>query len=243
MKIRILLNGTIRFFAASIVSSASVSSFGATTLSSLEVYATDFENAVGPEWSLGRRDTTPSGRTFLGRFENDASTILTLHDLPAHSSVSISFDLFIIHSWDGSDFGADTWLLQIAGGPVLLHTTFANPLNGTAINPQSYPGTFPDDSFPARSGADEVDTLGYLSVSPTRFGDTVYNLSFSVPHSEDSIAFEFAADGVSGTVLDPGIRDESWGIDNVSVSVVPEPAMGVMLLLGLSLAFRRRRQS
>ena len=60
------------------------------------VYANDFEKAAGPEWSESKIDTTPNGnRRFLGQFGTETVT-LTLDDLPAHSRVTVSFDLFII---------------------------------------------------------------------------------------------------------------------------------------------------
>lgn len=204
------------------------------------VYSNDFESLGGPEWSLDRLDTTPTGRGFLGRFENDKTTTLSLGlgspvlpgGLPSHNSVTVSFDLFIIHSWDGALFGADLWSIGVQNGPLLLLTSFANPI-GNADNPQNFPGSYPDDLFPGQTGAAEVDTLGYLNTIPVGFGDTVYNLSFTFPHSADSLALDFAADGVSGSVLPDGLPDESWGLDNVTVTVVPEPTSLCFLMVGV----------
>ena len=61
------------------------------------VYSNDFEGEVGPEWSDTVTDITPIGaRRFLGKFGSE-SVSLTLGGLPAHGSLTISFDLFIIH--------------------------------------------------------------------------------------------------------------------------------------------------
>ncbi|MCH7813103.1 MAG: hypothetical protein IID40_03690, partial [Planctomycetes bacterium] len=200
------------------------------------VYMNDFENVAGPEWSLQQLDVSPSGRSFLGRFENDRTVTLSVgagtpvlpNGLPPHDIATIEFSLYIIHSWDGALFGADLWSIGVQNGPLLLLTSFANPLNGTANNPQNFPGSYPDDLFPARTGADEVDTLGYWSVPPTNFGDSVYDLSFTFPHTGASLAFDFIADGVTGTPLPYGLGDESWGIDDVIVRVVASPGIDTL---------------
>lgn len=68
------------------------------------VYRNDFDAGVGLEWSNPSTAETPSGRGFLGRFGNDTVT-LRLTDLPAHTEVTVAFDLYIIQSWDGSQEG------------------------------------------------------------------------------------------------------------------------------------------
>lgn len=206
------------------------------------LYSNDFDaGQAGGEWSVAATDTTPSGRGFLGRFCNDAKLRLTLgrgspvspEGLGEHKSVTIELDLFIIHSWDGTKFG-DQWSLSVEDGPTLLRTSFANPLKGTADNPQSFPATFGKATFPARTGAAEVNTLGYWNVRPRRFGDSVYRLRYTFPHSADSLVFRFAAAGFTGRPLH-GLGDESWGMDNVRVSVSNEPAPGVVGMYTASL--------
>ena len=120
-----------------------------------------------PEWSNDARDVTPSGRVFLGQFLNQTVSLL-LSGLPTHSQVTVSFDLFVIQSWDGNfpRAGPDIWDLTVAGGPTLLHTTFSNCRHN-----QAYPDTFPGGDNPAGTGASEVNTLGYL------FGDSVVTRS------------------------------------------------------------------
>jgi hypothetical protein len=68
------------------------------------VYENDFEDPddLLNEWSNPATDITPVGaRRFLGQLGNEALS-LTLADLPPHTSVTVSFDLFIINSWDGN---------------------------------------------------------------------------------------------------------------------------------------------
>jgi hypothetical protein len=147
---------------------------------------------------------------------------LTLERLPAHRSLTISFDLLILKSWDGNNpiYGPDRWKLALAGGPVLLDTSFSNNFKtGRDLSLQDYPGP---GSKP-QTGAAAVNSLGY-----TFFGDAVYRISFAVPHSMPSVVFEFSSSLVEGK----GLADESWGLANVVVRAdeeavkppAPEPA-------------------
>lgn len=220
----------------------------------ISVYSNDFSTGASSEWSNVLLDTTPTGRPFLGRFLNQDTTRLSLgtnsvicpNGLPGHNSVTVSFDLYIIHSWDGALYGCDEWMLSVDGGPVLLDTSFSNPFHGTAYNPQNYPGSYGGDLYPAHTGAAEVNTLGYWNVHPTDFGDSVYHLAFTFPHAANAVSLSFRANGYTGLTLSGGVMegldDESWGIDNVQVAVtVPEPATLALLTLGGLLLARRRR--
>ncbi|MDA2919342.1 PKD domain-containing protein [Desulfobacterota bacterium AH_259_B03_O07] len=171
----------------------------------------DFEGLVGPEWSNNSTDTTPNGgRNFLGMFGNETVS-LTLTDLALHTDVLLSFDLFIVGSWDGNrtDFGPDTWDLSVFNGPDLLPTSFCN----TNVTTQAYPDTFPGGSNPCRTEASENNTLGFV-LSP-QFGviDSVYQVSLTFPHSASSLTLDFSA-----LVSFPG--DERWGLENVNVSLI-----------------------
>lgn len=223
------------------------------------VYMNDFERPLGttfPEWtSTGRPAAvarTPTGnRGFLGEFDNGTAR-LTLGGLPAHTEVTVSFDLFIIFSWDGNSmvFGPDIWELGVGGGPTLLRTTFSNTTDFIDLHDQAFPGAFPGGSNPRGTGAAEINTLGYPIVTgnPGTFGDSVYRLSFTFPHSADSLVLNFTASNLQG------VGDESWGLDNVVVSVagtasgVPEPGTLALLGIGASVTLghvwqRRRRAS
>ncbi len=177
------------------------------------VYSNDFETAAGPEWSANSLDTTPvGGRQFLGQF-GAATTSLRLTNLPAHTKATIALDLFILRTWDGNSAadGPDTWELNVAGGPVLLHTTFLGSTTNAVLN-QAYPGPFPGGSFAAQTGAAETNTLGY-----TPGGDAVYHLSYTFPHGAATITFNFI-----GATTEASIK-ESWGLDNVTVHVQNDP--------------------
>jgi hypothetical protein len=179
----------------------------------------------GDEWSDPITSTTPCGNTFIGEFGSQSVT-LTLQSLPAHSQVTISFDLFIIRSWDGNQVnnlpaldsdpfvadiivGPDIWQLQAAGN-TLLHTTFSN-WTGNSDAPQAYPGLYPGGSYPAQTGASAVNSLCY-TYGPFDMS-AVYHLEYTFAHTDDALVLDFAAMGLQA------ITDESWGLDNVQVSV------------------------
>lgn len=182
-------------------------------------YVEDFEGPVGQEWSNRKTEVTPVGnRRFLGQFGNNTVT-LTLNRLPAHQAVTVSFDLFVIDSWDGNsvEAGPDTWDLNVGGGPTLLHTTFSNSaVDGVAAPCQAFPGDFPGDCNPAQSGAVETNSLGF-ELYP--YGDSVYHLVFTFPHTADTVALNFAGQNLQG------IWDESWGLDSVRIELTPLPGV------------------
>jgi len=178
------------------------------------VYSNDFEEAEGPEWSNTSTDITQSGQRFLGHFSNDTVS-LTLNDLPSHTDVTVSFDLLIIRSWDGNGpEGPDVWDLSVAGGQTLLHTTFTNA-DPSGTERQAYPGTYPGGEHPGRTGAAETNTLGFTFRGTP--WDSVYRLISTFPHSASSLVLNFSGSGLQG------VLDESWGIDNVEVSVTGQP--------------------
>lgn len=146
------------------------------------IYFNDFENTSDPltEWSY--KGSTPWGDPaeaapgiavtpgttqhpsdrFFGQFVSDETTSLTLHNLPSWTTeVRLSFDLYIIRTWDeiGSE-GPDRWKLTVSDEPKLLDTTFSN-MTYAGQPYQSYPGTYPTDTNPARAGAFESNTLGF----------------------------------------------------------------------------------
>jgi hypothetical protein len=166
-------------------------------------YSADFEAGAGPEWTNRTTDVSPSGHKLLGQF-SDQTVGLSLTGLPEQRALRVSFDLFVIQSWDGNDTasGPDVWDLRVAGGPVLAHTTFSN-----VDSPQSYPGFLTGGEHPARTGASENGTLGYSFGS-----DSVYHLTFTFPHTERSLLLNFSALG-----LDP-LDSASWGLAIMSVA-------------------------
>lgn len=132
-------------------------------------YSANFENGAGPEWSVNVIGKTPGSTrgvtSFLGPLTNGSGT-LRLGNLAPHTQLALSFDLYVIGPWDGA--GPDLIDIQLLDPPTtLLHATFAN--QGTD---QSFPGAYPDAHSAPRTGAAEVDSLGYAA-------DSVYHLIIS----------------------------------------------------------------
>jgi uncharacterized repeat protein (TIGR01451 family) len=182
-------------------------SAGCTPLVPPLIYANTFGGSVGSEWSNTLTDLTPTSRPFLGQFGNQTVS-LTLSCLPTHTHVGVSFDLFVIRSWDGNlSSGPDIWELNVTGGTRLSHTTFAN----WNVKRQAYPGTYPGGDYVDHTGATEINTLGYTySNSPM---DAVYHLNYLFSHASASLMLNFLASGLQT------LSDESWGIDNIEVTV------------------------
>jgi hypothetical protein len=202
------------------------------------VYQNDFESGLAPEFSPAIITTAPNNSTkFLGRFSGDSpSTTLNLSGLDPHTQVTLSFDLYIIHSWDGTGsagFGPDI-LRFTSGSTTLLDASFSQRGGAT----QSYSDATPlgGGPFPEKTDADAENTLGYGD----NFGtNTVYNLTFTFAHTDANLAVLFNSIGLQG------VGDESWGLDNMVVStnsVVPEPASLAALAFGAAALIRRRRK-
>ena len=191
-----------------------------------QVYTNDFSQGAGESWLQQSIGAAPNGQRFLGEFGNE-TVKLNLAALPAHTQATVAFDLYVIRSWDGNQtvfpsaaavyagmtpdgitgaLGPDRWMLQ-ANGQTLLDTTFANILEF----PQAYPGNFPGGDHPAQTGAAAANSLGYIFAAWPM--DAVYHIERTFAHSGGSLTLDFAALGLQI------ISDESWGLDNVTVTV------------------------
>jgi hypothetical protein len=90
-----------------------------------------------------------------------------VNQLPAHTELTLAFDLLVIRSWDGNwgngCCGPDVFDLRVAGAQTpLVHTSFANGHPFSVSSGQAYPDDFPGGSHPIRTGAAENYTLGYV---------------------------------------------------------------------------------
>jgi hypothetical protein len=222
------------------------------------IYSNTFSAAIGPEWSIARSSTTPNQPAkyggFLGQFSGDESVVLNLTDLTA-GEYSLAFDLFIIRSWDGTEKflnrPPDLWSVGLDGQMPWLLTSFSNTLNSQTYPLAFSPGSFNSGATPAaarysgttngaRFDADEVNSLGFLYPG-VGVNDAVYRQAFNFTVGPGSAAIRFSGQGLEG------LADESWGIDNVVVSRVPEPS-GAFLAASAGVgwlvhAFLRRRRS
>lgn len=215
----------------------------ATASQAAVVYENNFQSAAGSEWSQTTLQNAPTpysfgARSFLGEFGNDTVS-LNLSGLTPHDALLLTFDLYLIRTWDGSssgtafDYGNDSFKLSVGNGPVLLDKTFSNgnPA-GQSFGPAAINPTF--------TGAAETYSLGYMvtdGMPAPQVMDSVYRMSFAFAHNADLLTLNFSGYGLQA------MGDESWGLDNVQVSVIPEPGVAPMLALGmLALAWRVRRR-
>jgi hypothetical protein len=167
------------------------------------------------------------------------STKLTLSNLPYHTAVDLSFLLAVIDSWDGvgSTWGFDTFTVTVDG-----NTVFSDVLDnaGPVVAPGGVPGV---QTYVPPPGV-EVIRMAELGFRDIDINDqeSAYDMAFdpsfnNIPHSNSTMTIEWLAGG-------PGWQggiDESFAIDNLSVSLVPEPSASLLAALGFSFAAFGRR--
>jgi hypothetical protein len=141
---------------------------------------------------------------------------LALRDLPPHEKLRLSFDLFILKSWDGNSpqYGPDRLRVAVAGGPTLLDTSFSN--NHKVEREGSYQDYPVPKSLPQLSAV-RTNTLAY-----DFFGDAIYHIKFDFSHDRSDLEIDFSSALFEGK----GTDDESWGIDNVSITTIDRPRDG-----------------
>jgi len=181
------------------------------------VYSADFQGVIGSEWSTTNTSVTPIGaRRFLGEFSNEVVR-LTLTNLPPHTNVTVAFDLMLIRSWDGTR-GPDIWELNVDGTTPLVHTIFQvhDTFTTQPFPHQSFPDPYLAGSNAAFTGASEIDTLGYFYNNEPE--DCVYRMTYSCVHTNPSLQINFVG------LTDEPIANESWGLDNVFVTLAANAA-------------------
>ncbi len=227
----------------------------------LNVFSDDFSGGGLPAGFSGAGSVEDAqGYKGLGGFadnflRNDSSgnpaaaTILTLIGLPAHDTVSLDFLLAVIDSWDGAPgnpSGPDFFNVEIDGVSIFSesyanvpgHTQSASITN-QVIDPTADNGFTNDGFFFNDSGYDMGDLAAFNDIA----------------HTGNTLVVEWFASGAGWQ----GGSDESWAIDNVSVTInttdtgsgggngtsVPEP--GALSLFGMGMAglswLRRRRKA
>ena len=171
-------------------------------------------------WNLSTLTMSPGSSkmaptTFLGQLLNEE---VSLSSPAGMSTVTVSLDLYIIGTWDGAGyqgFGGDWWQIEVSrsGGARqnVFHTSFSNQ----ATKPQHFPKQVTDGTSPADKGAFSTNALGYPKASGKYdVGDAVYKLKYTISNpTAGPLVLYFHT-----TTPLQDLSDESWGIDNVSVS-------------------------
>ena len=220
----------------------------------LTVFTTDFNGALPAGISAGTATLTgvqgyaglgPSGNQFGGNFLRSATgnvVTLNLSNLPTHDTISLAFLFAAIDSLDGTGtFPQGDFFKIVFDGTTLFSESFANAQSSDI---QSY--VPPAGVQLAR----RVD-LGFTGPG-SFFTDSAYNLGAdprfaNFAHTGSTAKIEFFIFGPGNQDL----NDESWAMDNLSVSVttngvtpVPEPSTYALMMAGLaavSVIARRRK--
>jgi hypothetical protein len=210
-------------------------------LSITTFYDTDFEpnselpgadNGATAVWSSTKKSVAPVAQTtFLGDFGKQTVS-LNLSNLAAHDELTISFDLYLLRTWDGnytgSGFGPDFWGFKVDGA-TLLNSTFSNKFKpefpNTLNQNQGFGGQdSPNGNFAAGTGAIAKRTLGY-NVGANESMDAVYRFTYTIAHTASTAMLSFVG------APNQSLGDESWGLDNITVTgnrIVPQVSAVVM---------------
>jgi len=187
------------------------------------VYSNSFETPPGTEWSRSDTNSTPNKKhTFLGDFGPE-TVQLKLQDLPTHRLLHLTFDLYLILTWDGSEnWGPDVWSLDMGKDRRLINSTFNNCGFFSSNNTQTFPDWHPSSIlYEGWTGATEKQSLGYISIwgksKRTFTTDSVYHFDLLIPHSDSNLVFNFTSH------CEDDKQDQSWGLDNVIIEAIPTP--------------------
>ncbi len=205
---------------------------------------------------------------FLGDFGGTESVSFSLTDeRMRNATVTLTLDFLAIRSWDGNDatWGGPDRFTITANLATLLDASFSN---GAGMQTYTVDGIRPDPAgsglFRPMAGSRAQYALGYSfydGINDAKYNpqDAIYGMIFSFSVGDtDTLDLTFAGLGLQDTWIDndygcgedgsslcAAYRDESWGLDNVSLllTAVPAPATLATLCLGLvALAFSRRRR-
>lgn len=228
--------------AAVAVSLVTISWLVASPARAVTIYSNDFEtNSAGFDISV--RNTFPSDAvggtsTYLGRrTPGTNNAVLTLTGLIPGVPHDLDVDVFLGGTWDGSlVFGPDFFSISTSSSGTLVNATFRNGAIGNPTPSQTYSDATPLGNgglFRTREGSD------------VELGEPIYYFG----HGAGNPVLSFTPSGTTETITFhasdfQGITDEFFALDNVVVSVVPEPSsllLGALSLVGLA-AFTWRRQ-
>ncbi|GAB4453555.1 MAG: hypothetical protein OHK0029_06620 [Armatimonadaceae bacterium] len=196
------------------------------------VYQNDFRtDKIRAEWSssplgphFGELRLSPiagANRNYLGDFGNQ-NVRLALAKLPPHQQLTVIVDLLILNTWDGDGLpgnGPDLWEMSLTGGPLLYRGAFANFGPDTKTPMQSYPGEYPLDHHPIRTGAIAKDVAALAPVGSATT-NAVYRIKVTVAHTAPYAVLNFIGKNLQE------LGDESWGISRIEVrtgTVAPKP--------------------
>ena len=149
------------------------------------------------------------------------ATRLTLTNLPTHTSIDVNFLLAIINSWDGlaavnATLAPDFFNVRV-DGQVIFRESFDNARQGLTQGYIAPPGVqltplpFTDLGFPSSTSTSN-ESAWNLGLDP---------VFANIPHSASTLTIDLFADGAGFQ----GGTNESWGIDNLRVTLNGVPVV------------------
>lgn len=170
-----------------------------------------------------------SGQYFANRSGGDPASpsVLTLTNLPVHSSIKVEFALGFLESWDSVDNSicCTPDYLQIRADNVLLLDQLTTN-NAAGTRKDFGGGTTLAEYVQANQNQSYVDTLV----------DMASSAALTFPHTANTLSLSLGAYGAGWQ----GGSDEAWGIDSLRITYAPVP--GPLPLLGAASAFGFSRQ-
>ena len=190
------------------------------TKSDVVVYENDFESGNLMDITSGKIASFNSTKV-LGRYNNSGFK-LALTGLPAHTLVEISFDLYILDSWDGNKLGVDgpdIWNMKVDGKDYI-YTTFSNGnCGGGFCLPQSYPNAYKNSDNNPATGAFNKSLKGACHFSTMVGGASMYKITKRIQHNGSNLTLECLDQLIQTNVIDP-LCDESWAVDNIKIRAI-----------------------
>lgn len=165
----------------------------------------------------------------IGNYNKSGFT-LKLNDLPKHSVISITTNLYIHDSWDGNQAfpgGPDIWGIRVdewvsirnkLAEELIFETSFSNSVcNEVFCLRQSFPDQH-EGLFNPRSGALNTQLPGICQLINEPNGTTLYRIEKVFPHKGQSLAVQFYDRLEQSNSQDQGC-DESWSIGELEVGI------------------------
>jgi len=149
---------------------------------------------------------------------------LPLGLLPAHDTVRLTFDLYVLGSWDGhaatdgSTYQSmpDTWTWGVPEIEEGNSYSFSNCPEDVQTWPEPFTAGIPNATKPAKNGAASTATV--ISTTDT-CGDATYHVTFTFAHHTGTIDVVFLGNP-NEYLGSQDLANESWGLDNVKIELL-----------------------
>ncbi len=153
--------------------------------------------------------------SFLGRFSGPGLETEKTFDIPAGSDrLEIVFDYYEIDSWDGDN--GDALLVFVDGEEIIRKELFHVGRNGNDGSDPQTSGTTGGIAWTVTPLTDGADDLGFFDASYA--SDQKHRVTLTIDDPGASLTLGF------GATIDDGLSDESFGIDNLSITATDAQA-------------------